>query len=102
MRLRAALEQVFLARRSGTVEARLVVERESGAREREALLLPVTDLAAAAVLVGRTVARRQDVTSVSHCRLRVARGSALEDDTALRDALRAAYRAERTRQEVDA
>ncbi len=79
-----------------------MVERESGARERETLLLPVTDLAAAASLVGRTVARRQDVTSVSRCRLRVARGSALEDDEALRDALRAAYRAERTRQEANA
>lgn len=102
MRFRAALEQVFLARRSGSVEARLVLERESGARERETLLLPVTEFAAAAALVGRAMARREDVSSVARCRLRVARGSALADDTALLDALREAYLAERSRQEPSA
>jgi hypothetical protein len=97
VRLRAELEQVFLHRRGGTVEARLVLERESGARERLTLILPVAEHAAGAELLGRLLARRDDVASVARCRLRLARGAAMVDDAALRDALRAAFAAERGR-----
>lgn len=97
MRVRAQLEQVFLERGSGGVEAQLVVERESGARERSTLTLATFALPEAARLLGRTLARRDDVADVDRCRLRVQRGAALSDDESLRDALRAAFREERRR-----
>ncbi len=99
MRLRATLAQVFLTRRSGTVEARLVLERESGARERETLTLPVTEVAAAAALLGRVLARRDELESVAQCRVRVARAGELVDDAEARDRLRKAFAAERARQD---
>ncbi len=97
MRLRALLEQVFLKRGSGGIEAQLVLERESGARERSTLTLATFELPAAARLLGRTLARRDDVAHVARCRVRVQRGTTLSDDDRLRDALRTAFREERRR-----
>ncbi len=97
MRLRAAFEQVFLARGSGGVEALLVLVRESGARERETLVLAASELPLAAALLGRTLARRDDVESVASCRVRVRRGGALVDDAALGEELRSAFDGERRR-----
>ena len=97
MRVRAALEQVFLERRSGGIEALLVFERESGARERSSLTLASFELPVAAGLLGRILARRDDVADVARCRVRVQRGAALSDDVRLRDTLRAAFREERRR-----
>lgn len=97
MRVRALLEQVFFKRGSGGIEAQLVFERESGARERSSLTLATFELAAAARLLGRTLARRDDVAHVARCRVRVQRGADLSDDELLRDALRAAFREERRR-----
>jgi hypothetical protein len=95
VRLRAELEQAFLVRTSGGIEARLVLVRESGAREREALVLASGELPAAAALLGRTLARRDDIARVAACRVRVRRGGALVDDAALLEALVSSFEDER-------
>ncbi len=99
MRLRAELEQVFLKRAAGGVEAQLVLERESGARERSTMTLAAVELAAASRLLGRALARQIDVSGVGRCRVRVARAQGLVDDVGLRDELRSAFAAERRRLE---
>lgn len=100
MRLRATLDQVFLTPRGGTVEALLVLERESGRRERETVALPAADARAAAALLGRLLARRDDLRSVAACRLRLAGPGAMRDDPALRGVLVDTFREERRRQDA--
>jgi hypothetical protein len=99
VRLRSSLDQVFLTQRPGAVEALLVWELESGRRERETLHLAVGDAAAAAALLGATLARRPDVVDVARCRLRLKGPNALRDDRGLLHALATAFRAERRRPE---
>lgn len=88
--MRSSLDQVFLTPRAGVTEALLVLERETGARERVTLTLPSSDLQRAVELLARQLAYRGDVRGVSRCRLRRERDGALVDDRALRDALCAA------------
>lgn len=93
--MRAGVEQVFLKRRGPVTEALLVLERETGARERVTLTLPSDDLARAVRLLARHLAQTPDVSGTERCRVRVERGGTLVDDHALRDALRAAFVRER-------
>lgn len=89
------LEQVFVGRRGGRVELRLVLEAASGARTRTALLAPSADEGEAVRWAGRALARSGDVRDVARLRLRVERGGALVDDPVLARALTDAFRAER-------
>lgn len=89
--MRRTLEQVFLRRRSGRIEALLVVERESGGRERETVPLPTEDVVQGARLLGRQLARRGRVDAVHGVRLRIERSGSLEDEPALADALVGAF-----------
>ena len=98
--MRASVEQVFLRRRGPVTEALLVLERESGARERVTLTLPSDDVHRSVQLLARHLVQRPDVSGVAHCRLRVERAGSLADDLALRDALRAAYARERSADEA--
>jgi hypothetical protein len=86
------LEQVFVARRGGRVELRLVLEAVTGARTRTTLLAPVADPLEAVRWAGRALAREGEVRDLSRLRLRVERGGDLVDDPALAAALIAAFR----------
>lgn len=86
--MRATLEQVFLKRRGPVTEALVVLERESGARERVTLTLPSDDLRGAVDLLARHLTRRPDLAGADRARLRVERAGELSDDHALRDRLR--------------
>lgn len=87
------LEQVFVERKGGRVELRLVLEAASGARTRTTLWAPSGDLAEAVRWAGRALARAGEVRDVARLRLRVARGGDLVDDRALAQALVAAFAA---------
>ncbi len=88
------LEQVFVARREGRVELRLVLESASGARTRTSLLAPGADPEEAVRWAGRALARAGEVRDVARVRLRVERGASLVDDPALARSLVEAFRAE--------
>ena len=91
------LEQVFLARRGGRIELRLVLEAASGARTRTTLLAPGAAQEEAVRWAGRALARAGEVRDVDRVRLRVERGGRLVDDAALARGLVEAFRAERAR-----
>jgi len=97
--MRRDLEQVFLRPRGGAIEALVVVERESGARERAVMPLPHAEPSAAADTLGRQLARSGAVDRVRGVRLRVERAGALRDDAPLAARLVAAFEAERRRAE---
>jgi hypothetical protein len=99
--MRRALDQVFLRRRAGRFEALLVIERETGARERVTLPLSASDVAAAVVVLGRHLARSAAVDTLSGARLRVERGGGLVDAPELAAALAAAFASERRRDEEE-
>jgi hypothetical protein len=92
-----ALEQVFLRRRSGRYEALLVIERESGLRERVVVPLAEGQPEAAVTSLGRHLARSGSVDDVSETRLRVEAGGSLRDEPGLARRLAEAYAAERRR-----
>jgi hypothetical protein len=100
--VRRTLEQAFLRRRAGRVEALLVIERESGARERITLQLASVDLDDAARAVGRQVARAALADRTDGVRVRVERAGDLSDDPALGEVLTRAFEAERRRDDGDA
>ncbi len=95
--MRRELEQAFLRRRAGRYEALLVIERESGARERTTVVLGSDDPRAASRALGRQVARAGLADDTSGVRLRVERGGDLVDDIALAELLTAAFEEERRR-----
>lgn len=88
------LEQVFVARRGGRIELRLVLESASGARTRTTLLAPGAAPDEAVRWAGRALARAGEVRNVERVRLRVERGGALVDDPGLARGLVEAFRAE--------
>lgn len=88
------LEQLFLRRRAGRVEAMMVLEDPSGARHRETLPLPHTDALEAVAALGRILARRGDVDDAPRLRVREDRGGEWVDRPDLRDAFHAAFEAE--------
>lgn len=92
------LEQVFVGRRSGRIELRLVLEAASGARTRTTLLAPGGTPDEAVRWAGRALARAGEVRDVARVRLRVERGGALVDDAALARDLVAAFHAELARE----
>ncbi len=87
------LEQLFVKRRAGRVELTLVLESESGARQRRTVTTPAEDDEGAMRYLARYLA--QDGAKL-HQRLRVRResGTALEDAPQLKSALLAAFGAE--------
>jgi hypothetical protein len=89
------LEQVFVGRKGGRIELRLVLEAASGARTRTTLLAPGSAPDEAVRWAGRALARAGEVRDVDRVRLRVERGGALVDDAALARGLVEAFRAER-------
>jgi hypothetical protein len=89
--VRRRLEQVFLRRRAGRIEALAVLERESGARERHTVPLPSTELEAAARLLGRELGRSGRADSVRGVRVRVERGGSLVDEPGLAQVLERAF-----------
>jgi hypothetical protein len=89
------LEQVFVGRRGGRIELRLVLEAASGARTRTTLLAPGNAADEAVRWAGRALARAGEVRDVARVRLRVERGGTLVDDGDLARALVAAFDAER-------
>ncbi|QRN81256.1 MAG: hypothetical protein JK586_07400 [Nocardiopsis sp. BM-2018] len=91
---------MFLTPRGGVVEALLVLERESGRRERETLSLAAEDARTAATLLGRVLARRDDLRSVARCRLRLAGPAAMRDEPSLQRLLGEAFHAERRRRDA--
>jgi hypothetical protein len=95
--VRRELEQAFLRPRGGRYEALLVIEHETGARERATLLLPHADLEGAARALGRHVARSALADRTRGVRLRVERAGTLGDDAELAAALTEAFEAERRR-----
>lgn len=90
------LEQLFVKRRAGLVELMLVLESETGARQRRTVSTPSANDAAAMRYLARCLA--QDGAKL-HPRLRVRResGEALEDAPQLKDALLAAFGSETKR-----
>lgn len=96
-RLGRTLEQVFLRPRAGGVEALVVIEVETGARERLTLPFAGADLAGAARALGRHLARTGSVDRAHGHRLRVERKESLADDAALAGVLVDAFAAERRR-----
>jgi hypothetical protein len=95
--VRHELEQAFLRRRAGRYEALLVIERETGARERTTLFLASDDPREASRALGRQIARAGLADDTRGVRLRVERGGDLTDDAALAELLTAAFEEERRR-----
>ena len=93
------MEQVFVGRRGGRIELRLVLESASGARTRTTLLAPGSGPDEAVRWAGRALARSGEVRDVVRVRLRVERGGALVDDADLARGLVEAFRAERGRED---
>lgn len=89
------LEQVFVGRRGGRIELRLVLEAASGARTRTTLLAPGAAPDEAVRWAGRALARAGEVRDVDRVRLRVERGGDLVDDAVLARGLVEAFHAER-------
>jgi hypothetical protein len=90
-----ALEQLFVARRAGRIELRLVLVDPAEGRTRTTLSAPTADEGAAVRWLGVHLARDGAVRDLRRLRVRVERGGALVDEPALGDALAAAFRAER-------
>lgn len=90
-----ALEQLFVARRGGRVELRMVLVDPAAGRTRSALLAPTADEGEAVRWLGRHLAREGSVRDLRRLRVRVAREGALRDAPALAEELRAAFRATR-------
>ena len=89
------LDQVFVGRRGGRIELRLVLESASGARTRTTLLAPGAAPDEDVRWAGRALARAGEVRDVERVRLRVERGGTLVDDAVLARGLVEAFRAER-------
>ena len=90
-----ALEQLFVARRGGRIELRLVLVDPADGRTRGTLLAPTADPAEAVRWLGRHLAREGGIHDFRRLRVRVERGGTLVDDPALAADLAAAFRAER-------
>lgn len=90
-----ALEQLFVARRGGRIELRLVLIDPAEGRTRATHLAPSADPTEAVRWLGRHLAREGDVHDFRRLRVRVERGGTLVDDPSLATELAAAFRSER-------
>jgi len=90
-----ALEQLFVARRGGRIELRVVLVDPAEGRTRATHLAPSADEREAVRWLGTHLAREGSVRDFSRMRVRVERGGALVDDAVLGAELVAAYRVAR-------
>jgi hypothetical protein len=88
-----ALEQVFVARRGGRVELRLVLVDPADGRTRATHMAPTGDESEATRWLGRHLARGGEIDDLRRLRVRVERGGGLVDAPALARELIAAYEA---------
>ena len=95
-----ALEQVFVARRGGLVELRLVLVDPADGRTRATHLAPTGDESEAVRWLGRHLARGGEIEDLRRLRVRAERGGRLVDAPALARELIAAYGAERVRDDA--
>jgi hypothetical protein len=90
-----ALEQLFVARRGGRIELRLVLVDAAEGRTRASHLAPTADEGEAVRWLGVHLAREGSVRDLRHLRVRVERGGGLVDDPALAERFVAAFAQER-------
>lgn len=93
-----ALEQLFVARRGGRVELRLVLVDPADGRTRVTHLAPTADEREAVRWLGRHLAREGEIRDLRRLRVRVGRGGQLRDAPELARDLVAAYREARAPQ----
>lgn len=92
MQQELSLQQVFLRRRGGQLEALIVLENLAGATYRETLPLATADRAEGVRKLARQLASRGTVSEVARLRLRVEAQGALQDDAALKQLLLREFR----------
>lgn len=85
------LEQLFLRRKGGKIEASMVFEDPAGGRHRETLPLTASDPGAAVVILAGYLARRGDVIGAPRLRVREERAAGLIDRDDLRVAFQEAF-----------
>jgi hypothetical protein len=90
-----ALEQLFVARRGGRIELRLVLVDAAEGRTRVTHLAPTTDEDEAVAWLGVHLAREGEVHDLRRLRVRVERGGALVDAPGLGERFLTAFRRER-------
>jgi hypothetical protein len=90
-----ALEQLFVARRGGRIELRLVLVDAAEGRTRATHLAPTADEGEAVGWLGVHLAREGSVRDLRHLRVRVERGGRLVDEPALAERFVAAFLQER-------
>ncbi len=88
-----ALEQLFVARRGGLVELRLVLVDPADGRTRATHLAPTGDEREAARWLGRHLARGGEIEDLRRLRVRTERGGQLVDAPVLARELVASYAA---------
>jgi hypothetical protein len=96
-----ALEQVFVGRRGGRVELRLVLVDPADGRTRATQLAPTSDEREAARWLGRHLARGGEIRDLRRLRVRTERAGQLADAPGLARELVAAFDAERARDAAD-
>ena len=96
-----ALEQVFVGRRGGVVELRLVLVDPADGRTRATQLAPTSDEREAARWLGRHLARGGEIRDLRRLRVRRERAGELVDAPALARELVAAFDAEHAREAAD-
>jgi hypothetical protein len=97
-----ALEQVFVGRRGGLVELRLVLVDPADGRTRATQLAPTSDEREAARWLGRHLARGGEIRDLRRLRVRTERAGQLVDAPALARELVAAFDAEQARDAPEA
>ena len=90
-----ALEQLFVARRGGRIELRLVLVDPAEGRSRATHRPPTVDEGEAVRWLGVHLARAGEVRDLRRLRVRVERGGDLVDDAGLAELFVAAFRRER-------
>jgi hypothetical protein len=96
-----ALEQVFVGRRGGLVELRLVLVDPADGRTRTTQLAPTSDEREAVRWLGRHLVRGGEIRDLRRLRVRAERAGQLVDAPALARELVAAYDAEHARDAAD-
>jgi hypothetical protein len=90
-----ALEQLFVARRGGRIELRLVLVDPAEGRTRATHLAPTADEGEAVTWLAVHLARAGEVRDLRRLRVRVERGAGLVDAPGLAERFAAAFQSER-------